>query len=126
MDVAHLDDGAHVDVSSFRLVAHAGAPCPDPVRRRAHDLATKSLTDTLMAQANAENWKLALQTRRNLETNTCQVGVARPWRYHDTLGRHGEYFINTYSVIAAHDNVGPDLTHIVAKVVDETIVVIDE
>ncbi|MFL6091151.1 MAG: class I adenylate-forming enzyme family protein [Aeromicrobium sp.] len=24
-------------VDSFRLVAHAGAPCPDPVRRRAHD-----------------------------------------------------------------------------------------
>lgn len=26
------------DVSSFRLVAHAGAPCPEPVRRRTHDL----------------------------------------------------------------------------------------
>lgn len=26
------------DPSSFRLVAHAGAPCPDPIRRRAHDL----------------------------------------------------------------------------------------
>ncbi|WP_290514918.1 AMP-binding protein [Aeromicrobium sp.] len=27
-----------VDAASFRLVAHAGAPCPEPVRRRAHDL----------------------------------------------------------------------------------------
>lgn len=35
---AHLDGGASIDVSSFRLVAHAGAPCPEPVRRRAHDL----------------------------------------------------------------------------------------
>lgn len=26
------------DASSFRLVAHAGAPCPEPVRRRAHDV----------------------------------------------------------------------------------------
>ncbi|TXL62891.1 class I adenylate-forming enzyme family protein [Aeromicrobium terrae] len=26
-----------LDASSFRLVAHAGAPCPEPVRRRAHD-----------------------------------------------------------------------------------------
>ena len=26
------------DMSSFRLVAHAGAPCPEPVRRRAHEL----------------------------------------------------------------------------------------
>lgn len=36
--LAHLESGATVDVSSFRLVAHAGAPCPDPIRRRAHAL----------------------------------------------------------------------------------------
>lgn len=29
---------ATLDTSSFRLVAHAGAPCPEPVRRRTHDL----------------------------------------------------------------------------------------
>lgn len=29
--------GRRIDFSSFRLVAHAGAPCPDPVRRRAHE-----------------------------------------------------------------------------------------
>lgn len=35
---AHLDAGAvEPDLSSFRLVAHAGAPCPEPVRRWAHD-----------------------------------------------------------------------------------------
>ncbi len=34
---AHLDEsGARLDASSLRLVAHAGAPCPEPVRRRAH------------------------------------------------------------------------------------------
>ncbi|MDX6277807.1 MAG: long-chain acyl-CoA synthetase, partial [Nocardioidaceae bacterium] len=27
-----------IDTSSFRLVAHAGAPCPEPIRRRAHEL----------------------------------------------------------------------------------------
>lgn len=32
------ETGAGVDVSSFRLVAHAGAPCPDPIRLRAHEL----------------------------------------------------------------------------------------
>lgn len=33
----HLDEtGLEPDVSSFRLVAHAGAPCPETVRRRAH------------------------------------------------------------------------------------------
>lgn len=36
---AHVDEhGLTPDMSSFRLVAHAGAPCPEPVRRRAHDL----------------------------------------------------------------------------------------
>ncbi|MCW2788480.1 MAG: AMP-dependent synthetase [Aeromicrobium sp.] len=30
--------GAVPDMSSFRLVAHAGAPCPEPTRRRAHEL----------------------------------------------------------------------------------------
>ena len=34
---AHLDEtGTSLDSSSFRLLAHAGAPCPEPVRRRAH------------------------------------------------------------------------------------------
>lgn len=33
---AHLDDaGGDLDLSCFRLVAHAGAPCPPPVKRRA-------------------------------------------------------------------------------------------
>jgi long-chain acyl-CoA synthetase len=36
---AWMDEiGANLDVSSFRLVAHAGAPCPDPIRLRAHEL----------------------------------------------------------------------------------------
>ena len=36
---AWLDDrGRTVDVSSFRLVAHAGAPCPEPIRLRAYEL----------------------------------------------------------------------------------------
>ncbi|WP_246161755.1 class I adenylate-forming enzyme family protein [Aeromicrobium ginsengisoli] len=35
---AWLDEhDASLDASSFRLVAHAGAPCPEPVRRRAHE-----------------------------------------------------------------------------------------
>jgi len=35
---AWLDEsGRSLDSSSFRLVAHAGAPCPDPIRIRAHD-----------------------------------------------------------------------------------------
>jgi long-chain acyl-CoA synthetase len=34
----HLEEtGAEPDLSSFRLVAHAGAPCPEPVRRWAHE-----------------------------------------------------------------------------------------
>jgi len=36
--LAHLEDAPAPDVSCFRLVAHAGAPCPEPVRRGAHAL----------------------------------------------------------------------------------------
>src|SRR5690606_29726608 len=36
--LSHLETNAAPDLSSFRLVAHAGAPCPDPVRRAAHAL----------------------------------------------------------------------------------------
>ncbi len=32
------EHGLTPDVSSFRLVAHAGAPCPETIRRRTHDL----------------------------------------------------------------------------------------
>ena len=32
------ESGTTLDPSSFRLVAHAGAPCPDPIRRRAYEL----------------------------------------------------------------------------------------
>ncbi len=36
---AWLDETGHeLDVSSLRLVAHAGAPCPEPIRLRAYDL----------------------------------------------------------------------------------------
>lgn len=37
--LAHVDEHALApDLSSFRLVAHAGAPCPETVRRRTHEL----------------------------------------------------------------------------------------
>ncbi len=36
---AWLDEtGTTLDTSSFRLLAHAGAPCPDAIRRRTHEL----------------------------------------------------------------------------------------
>lgn len=36
--LAHLETTRSPDLSSFRLVAHAGAPCPEPIRRGAHAL----------------------------------------------------------------------------------------
>ncbi|MBC9224850.1 AMP-binding protein [Aeromicrobium sp. 636] len=36
--LAHLKEAPTPDLSSFRLVAHAGAPCPEPIRRGAHEL----------------------------------------------------------------------------------------
>ena len=75
---AHLDaTGELVDVSSFRLLAHAGAPCPDPVRRRAHDLFGSDVvwefygsTEGQFTSCSAEDW------RRRPGT----VGRSRPGR----------------------------------------------
>ncbi len=36
--LTHLEQHDSPDLSCFRLVAHAGAPCPEPVRRGAHAL----------------------------------------------------------------------------------------
>ncbi len=75
---AHLDaTGDQLDASSFRLVAHAGAPCPAPVRQRAHELfGTDAVwefygsTEGQFTACSADDW--------NRHPGT--VGRARPGR----------------------------------------------
>jgi len=51
------------DVSSFRLVAHAGAPCPEPIRLRAHEVFGREVvwefygsTEGQWTACSAEEW----------------------------------------------------------------------
>ncbi len=61
---AHLDaTGEEIDASSFRLVAHAGAPCPAPVRQRTHEVFGTSVvwefygsTEGQFTACSAEDW----------------------------------------------------------------------
>lgn len=69
----HLDEtGLEPDVSSFRLVAHAGAPCPETVRRRAHALFG---TDVV--------WEFYGSTEGQMTACPATEWIARP----GTLGR---------------------------------------
>lgn len=74
---AHLDDGATVDASSFRLVAHAGAPCPAPIRRRAHDLFG---ADAVWEFYGSTEGQFTACTADQWASHPGTVGPARPGR----------------------------------------------
>lgn len=74
---AHWDDVGSPDLSSFRLVAHAGAPCPDNVKRRLIETFPKGSTwefygstEGQFTACRSEEWLLRPGT----------VGRARPGR----------------------------------------------
>ena len=62
---AYLDEtGRDLDTSSFRVVAHAGAPCPEPVRLRAHEQFGSDIvwefygsTEGQFTSCSAEQWR---------------------------------------------------------------------
>jgi len=73
-----LDEtGRTLDTSSFRLLAHAGAPCPEPVRRRAHEAFGRDVvwefygsTEGQFTACSADDWL----------SHPGTVGRARPGR----------------------------------------------
>jgi long-chain acyl-CoA synthetase len=71
------EHGSSPDVSSFRLVAHAGAPCPDPVRRRAHDLFG---LDAVWEFYGSTEGQLTACPAREWVEHPGTVGRARPGR----------------------------------------------
>lgn len=71
------EHGTEPDVSSFRLVAHAGAPCPDPVRRRAHALFG---LDTVWEFYGSTEGQLTACPAREWVDHPGTVGRARPGR----------------------------------------------
>lgn len=75
--LAHLESGATTDVSSFRLVAHAGAPCPDPIRRGAHALFG---TDVVWEFYGSTEGQFTACPATEWEQHPGTVGRARPGR----------------------------------------------
>jgi long-chain acyl-CoA synthetase len=74
---AHWDEVGVPDLASFRLVAHAGAPCPEPVKRRLLDLFPEGSTwefygstEGQFTACRSEEWAVRPGT----------VGRARPGR----------------------------------------------
>ncbi len=69
---AHWDEVGTPDLSSFRLVAHAGAPCPEPVKRR--------LVETFPA---GSTWEFYGSTEGQFTACASEEWLARP----GTVGR---------------------------------------
>ncbi len=77
-----LDEtGAACDPSSFRLVAHAGAPCPDSMRRRAHEFFGLDVvwefygsTEGQFTACPAPMWDGAPRDTRTSTARTCGHG----------------------------------------------------
>jgi long-chain acyl-CoA synthetase len=74
---AHWDQAGVPDLSSFRLVAHAGAPCPDAVKRRLIDLFPAG--STWEFYGSTEGQFTACRSEEWLE-RPGTVGRARPGR----------------------------------------------
>ncbi|MCW2831186.1 MAG: AMP-dependent synthetase [Aeromicrobium sp.] len=71
------ETGVEPDVSSFRLVAHAGAPCPEPVRRRTYDLFG---TDVVWEFYGATEGQLTACPAPEWIAHPGSLGRARPGR----------------------------------------------
>ena len=69
---AHWDEVGRPDLSSFRLVAHAGAPCPDAVKRR--------LVETF---PDGSTWEFYGSTEGQFTACRCEEWLERP----GTVGR---------------------------------------
>jgi long-chain acyl-CoA synthetase len=75
---AWLDEhDSTLDVSSFRLVAHAGAPCPEPIRRRAHETFG---TDVVWEFYGSTEGQFTACPAREWTAHPGTVGRARPGR----------------------------------------------
>lgn len=75
---AHLDaTGEQLDASSFRLVAHAGAPCPASVRQRAHEVFG---TDVVWEFYGSTEGQFTACSANDWSAHPGTVGRARPGR----------------------------------------------
>lgn len=92
-----------------------------------NDFSTKGLADTLMAEADAEQWKIF--TRGNtdhLEAYACMVGVGRAGGNDDAFGLQIKDLFRGDFIIAMDDDILPQIPEILDQVVGKTVVVINQ
>src|SRR5262245_19171192 len=92
----------------------------------AHDLAAKGLTDRLVTEAYAENWRTRGSFCDKIETNAGFIGCARAGRKHDRVRRERHDVGDRNLVVAVHDNIGAQPSQIVEKVEGEAVIVVDQ
>src|SRR6266852_1000886 len=90
--------------------------------RRAHDLSAERLSDTLMAEADAENRHLARHLTQQLERDSRFGRRARSRRNYDCAGPQRAHAGYVDRVVALYYYVGAEFTEILHEVVGKRIV----
>src|SRR6202035_4682725 len=94
--------------------------------RCAHHLATKSVADRLVAEADAEDRDFRRSLRDQAEADAGLLVRAAARREHDGVGIGGDDGSARHLVVAMHLDLRPQFTEIVHQVEGEAVVVVDE
>jgi len=98
-----------------------------PVKLRGpDDLGPESLTDALVAEADAEEGDLAAQLGHHGQTDTALFGPTRTGGDDHRIGLLGPDPGDVDGVVAEDDGIGPELTQGLDEVVGEGVVIVDE
>ena len=104
-----------VDLAGFAVHELAGAD----------DVAAEGCADGLMAEADAEDGNFAGHVADEADGNAGFLRRAGSGRKDDALGIEGFDFFGRELVVAADDDVGAELTHVLDEVEGEGIVVVE-
>ena len=72
-----------------------------------YDLATKGLTDALVAKANTKQWNFASKVLHHGQRNSSFVWCTGTRREHNALGLQCLYVFNADRIIAIHRDIRP-------------------
>src|SRR5579883_1757784 len=95
-------------------------------RGRANDPSAVDLTDSLVAQADAQQGDTGSEMPDDCAGEAGLVGCARARRDHDTLRLHLLNSLQRYLIVATHLNLRAQFSKVLVEIVRKAIVVIDE
>ena len=94
--------------------------------RRAHDPPAEGLADRLVAEADAEDGKLARRRLDQIEADAGAIGIAGAGRQDDALRLHGHHIGGRKLIVAANLEARAQLAQPVVEVIGEAVIVIDQ